>query len=765
MIEINNRYRYILTDINGQFEGFPLSERSISFEYSKPDNERFDYEFKISGKIQFIKENFQRLLALEQGNNRCGAIEVLIQRNSNGSWVDIATGQINLTNGIWDLDRCIYEAQFEKPSKDAFVKSTEDVDLFKIIPAAGRVSASTIPYDIIPSEIEGYTLESYEHGWSQNNIWVPPAGYESNPLYAYPEKAGYILTDLQEEINYGTPVYDPNDDRIYHCEGQESHQYYSKYNRWVTYISPSTPLPYGAIDLNETRPGDGFKKIARLPQVDNFIDELGSEYNCVAYKRKRRSVIGGGSPSDPGSGITIPNGLQLFDVLTQLLQPYGLTPKSDFFNIRPSNPNNAVINYVTGKKSTTAFVVMFQKSDVKRPEANKKATAFKISLKNLLKWLVNMFNVRYGVSGSNFIIEHVSYFGKGSVLNLTTPQFSRFLRGSRKYTYSVDTLPAKETFSFMEKRFEKDGVNDFTGLPIIYDTGCLTEDAKKQEINYTVDKVTTDIQFIIDNATSDAISDDGFVLAACNKDEEGNFHIMQAGLILSSGRLINNVFGWAHLQNDFWRHDRYATEGNMNAGNTIFFSSKPIKKGNKFVIPKCDIEQFEPNAIITTQLGDGVLESARFSLGAQTLELEISYPETMTPAPIGSVIYAKLFQENTVITPGNASCTLEGGFFKQTFEGTYRDIIVRFFSDPLYTIPYYVKPEDNITVKVKYVSISHIGDESTTYTFTNVDTGGEILIKEGAYVYGWYSPCGEFEAKHTEITYITLEPNSNYTVL
>ena len=84
-----------------------------------------------------------------------------------------------------------------------------------------------------------------------------------------------------------------------------------------------------------------------------------------------------------GGTTSIDNGMHFSEVMKEILKGAcpNLTLKSDFFQINPDNVS--AINYVTGKTSTVNNIVIFQKSDVKRPTASGNASKLEITLENI----------------------------------------------------------------------------------------------------------------------------------------------------------------------------------------------------------------------------------------------------------------------------------------------------------------------------------------------------------------------------------------------
>ena len=95
-----------------------------------------------------------------------------------------------------------------------------------------------------------------------------------------------------------------------------------------------------------------------------------------------------------GTPITIDNGVAFSKVIIELVKNAcpNLIVKSDFFQINPDNISTT--NYVTNRLSVVDNIVVFQKSDVKRPNVSGNASKMEISLEKMLETLKIMFSVK-----------------------------------------------------------------------------------------------------------------------------------------------------------------------------------------------------------------------------------------------------------------------------------------------------------------------------------------------------------------------------------
>src|SRR5690606_27786527 len=128
--------------------------------------------------------------------------------------------------------------------------------------------------------------------------------------------------------------------------------------------------------------------------------------------------------------------------------------KSDFFQINPENPST--VNYVTNAPSKVMNVMVFQKSDIKRPGAGASASRAEWTWEKLMQTLKFMFNVEWRIVGNQFVVEHVSWFGKNIGFDLTLSKYKKYLVGSRRYTYKNEDIPRQERWLWKEQTYGGD---------------------------------------------------------------------------------------------------------------------------------------------------------------------------------------------------------------------------------------------------------------------------------------------------------------------
>jgi hypothetical protein len=307
----------------------------------------------------------------------------------------------------------------------------------------------------------------------------------------------------------------------------------------------------------------------------------------------------------PIIGETFPNGVLFNDFLINFLGiKCGLTVISDFFNINPdaTAPANTPYQYAANLHD----LVIFQKSDVKRPNDAEPAWKMEMTFKEFLEAIKYMFNIRWKIEGTDFRIEHISYWQNANGLDFTASPHDNKILGRHFYEYEASRFATKkESFFFMEA-----GNIDFIGAPITYN--CLGTSEK----SYNVDFVTTDVEFInsSDADTDDQVSDEGIVIMATYNIEGTRYLNVETGA-LSGDSAYNGHLSWANLHDRYHRHGREFLNGTMNEQDETFETAIRKKKQEEVLTVLCcaEIQTFDPSDLIKTQIDWGEVKKATWS--------------------------------------------------------------------------------------------------------------------------------------------------------
>lgn len=560
-------YRFYLKSRLGTREVFPVGVKNLLLDYSKNSN-RSEWIKSLKGKMTFGGEDFNWLYAIELTIYRCEFIELIIKKKYLTEYRDFLRQNISLNSAdVWDRDKCLVSLSVTEETKYECFEAGKDkeVNVFSFL-THDRTS------NPISGELEFHTVDgSEEEG-------VP---FDMFPGEPNPYSKGWRIKDYSRLTNLPLTLVD-----------------YSV--TWVRETKVSVLAPQGFWIL------DG-AVYARPVVLYNKIDTIGYDTanpDNVAYSY---TVLETELHNGVGLG-------KLLEFLIQYSCP-DLTLKSDFFQFNPDILTN--INYATGNPSKVRNLVMYQKSDVKRPNDDD-ATQFNTTLEKTLKDICNIFQLEYEITDDNiFRIEHVSFKNRVLGLDITQAGRSELNFGKNKYKYDNDKIPRMQTFTFMDA-----SGGDFEGLPIQYAGACVGRSETKEEA-VVVENISTDIEYILNNPDPDGkVSDEGFVLVA-NDDEDG---ILTDPQILG-GNSLNNTLAWSRLHIDYWRYNRAQRTMTMNSAKTTALTVIPTKLQENLVTIICCDDDFNPDELIKTGLGEnGILKSAQYDLFQEKLKFSVLFP-------------------------------------------------------------------------------------------------------------------------------------------
>jgi len=272
-------------------------------------------------------------------------------------------------------------------------------------------------------------------------------------------------------------------------------------------------------------------------------------------------------------------------------------------------------NPISGKDLSNILIA--QKSDCIGTTSDP-ARIGNLKFSNLMQYLNAMFNVFWAIDGNGKLrIEHKKYWDNNGSYNGSntvdvdlTAIYPQSLYGTNEYTFESN-LPIRETFKFMEA-----WSYDFIGKDIDY-SNCIK---KGEAIDYTASEFTTEVDPV---ALDTYASKEGFCLFHCDPygvayQEEGQL----------SGVVNTNVhLSWANLHYNYWRYDRYLPSGLMNGVETAF-TVRPLKYQSKIIFPYC-YGDFNPQTLVRTRLGDGIVRTAEFSFKTNWITIELQYRDLL----------------------------------------------------------------------------------------------------------------------------------------
>lgn len=314
--------------------------------------------------------------------------------------------------------------------------------------------------------------------------------------------------------------------------------------------------------------------------------------------------------------LTMDNGRSLTQVLQVQANTCGLTVVSDLLNINP--PGTAPSNDVYAQKANVADLIIFQRSDVKNPDASQNATKAEMTLKQILEGLTATLDVFWWIDGSdNLRIEHISAKSVALYLDLATTHADQ-LAGTGIFVSEQTDYPRRQQFSWDESYNHR----DFEGQDITFANAC----AKDSEIIQA--EWSTDVNSIY---STDQASNAGFVLVAAVQDGSDYYIPSEAGA-LTGEEIINGHLAWANLHPVYHTYERPFLSGRMNSGTVTFDSAR---RGDRQVVSVTGIsistfagfvERLEDPTLdsgVSTTLGTGEVVAFEYDVANQTLTLTL----------------------------------------------------------------------------------------------------------------------------------------------
>lgn len=553
-------YKYTAIGRTGSKEVLPQNGNTLVVSWEK-EEERAFFSKELKGRITFSEDDFAWFYGFETSQYRCDPLQLIIEKRCDDSYSEFITARITLNSGKFNLDQCTVEFELTAENRYTCYNDGKDKE-YNIIGYAP--SAEVI--QLVQGTIETVTctgdldFDQWCGEGSQAEGWVQQSFYRQT----YPDSSeddGIInVTWVREKITSVTPLSAP----------------------WISiggdvYVKP--PALYGYRTYN------------------------GPDYYGFDYQ------VGG----------SIDNGMKLKDIFSAFLNLLcnDLTIKSNFFQWNPDTISTT--NYATGALSKVMNLIVFQKSDVKRPNGSGDATIGLLTFEKLIADICNIFNLKWDIDeDDNFVIEHVSFFPKEVGFNLITRYDKRKREGMLQYSYDIDNMPRKELFTSLDNKYQ---TGDFLGMPIVYDNSCVGL-GESEDKNYNVENFMTDLSLALNNPTPDSpvVTDDGFVLVACDSTN----HVLSEASVIG-GNTLNNTLSWARLHLDYWRYDRVFGNFMMNGTQTTALSVKPTKKQIPLPVDLCCGEVFDPENKMLTQLGEGVVGEASFKLYDEQLTVTLLY--------------------------------------------------------------------------------------------------------------------------------------------
>lgn len=648
-------YRYFIMYDTGGSQVMPLNADKFSFQFKREKDQIF-FRKTMDTEVEFINgdinKDYDLMMSFE--STPCKEIRFRIEKYCNGTYITYWEGYANFYDAKINEDKCTFKITFA-PDDDyrCFLENGEvEYNLLETSPVYNTIQSETYKpqleyiwcgnkidignWDLVLRVMnipgthkngcwDGFPLGSINEpltisGTPFGNTGFPPYldiiltmvgwknfrtqyKFQSNPIG--PNVYFYVKSWYYREVwftkDVGTQKIQPpgsgwQDMGLIHTLENE------------TGISPFQNIPagyYGTYYFQKP----GYRKWVRIPTpiITNW-----TKYDCIHVYYEADNYL--------AHSVTIyDNGRYFYDIINYYLSKLncGYSYESRFFN--------DTVNPVTTKNPNPLInLYFFQKDDIIDPTATKKAWKGMLSFKRLMQILRDVFQVYWYLESGKFKMEHISYwtnlipgYAANPVIDydLTVLDDGAHILGLNRYEFKKVNMPNREHFTMMESGFE-----DFIGVDIIYSGICTNQRKVDQIRDYTVNDITTDVWFIQNNPND--ISKEGFVMIIDYSMVQGGTNAVNG--ILSGAFIANAPLSWANLHNDYWKWDRVIIEGNMNNTLTTFYDAMKIKIQKDIKFPIC-CNEFDPTNLITTQIGNGEVETAEENLKTTEITVDLIY--------------------------------------------------------------------------------------------------------------------------------------------
>ena len=316
---------------------------------------------------------------------------------------------------------------------------------------------------------------------------------------------------------------------------------------------------------------------------------------------------------------TTDRGRRLNDVLACFLDEYGIVRGSQFFGGATTG---------IGEPDELSNIILFQKSDFKRPGSSEPAKQMMVTFE-LIDKLLELWNCGWyvlNVAGQRyFIYEHRYFFENGLDytlppvvgLDLNDPAYYEIVGECNCFDCLRPEIPQREKFSFAEAENI-----DCVGADIYYDSACVTDKPGGNILQRNFNEFSSDVAYIM--ANPDEVGNDGIVVCSCYEDSDQYRIYTDVEGEISEQVIINAPMSWANLHNYYWTYGRSISNGYMNNNPRNFDSYQKNARQKEILIPSCCLE-INPYELVRTSMGDGEIETMELDLKTGWTKLTLLY--------------------------------------------------------------------------------------------------------------------------------------------
>lgn len=571
-------FTYYVTSGASDVQIYPQFDEDVDLFFEETEDDELGvYIRRLSTEIKFAGDDYDYFNDNWESQGNCASLPFIVKYQDSEFYKGIL--KVGTSNTDWDHSICEMTARIE-PSGGWVCLKDEWEEEFNILQNSTKVEVQTflgtlsettctsasLP-EIIPSS--GYAYTNLTGCLSNPDAYSLKRYYVQGTSGDYFHNATWVTEQVTVACVSGSPVTPPGD-------GWEL----------ITDNCP-TDATYGRAPVMEyTGP------VAGLP-IDERWSVVGADYTAVD------------------------NGVMLQDILEDHAPSCITGIQSDFLGINPQGdaPSNSVYTTASGNLSD---IVVFQKSDMKFPDASQNAFNGKWTYKEILESLKAQFDIEWRVNGTGdtLRIEHTSFYSSTSGLDLVT-NYPDDIAGLHAYTYRDGEVAQYEEWKFMETVSQ-----DFLGTSVRYDQ-CISEESQ-DVVSYSYGQVNNDVSYIQNN--TDQVSDEGFVFV--NTYVSGsNYYFISETSTFSGNLLVNGHLCTPNLLENYHTYNRLFPTGYMNNVLTTFDASLPRRTQVEIQIryPLADFPSFDASQLVRTQLGWGEIDRMTYSAATEVMTLTIKH--------------------------------------------------------------------------------------------------------------------------------------------
>lgn len=264
-----------------------------------------------------------------------------------------------------------------------------------------------------------------------------------------------------------------------------------------------------------------------------------------------------------------------------------------------------------------------QKSNILAGNYDEAAQKAPITMKNVLDMLRDCFRCYWFIDNGKLRIEHISWFMNGGSyggthavgVDLTELRLLRngkaWSYAQNKFSYDKPDMPERYQFGWMD-----DVTEPFIGEPLNIKSRYIQE-GNIEEIN--VDQFTSDVDYMLLNPED--CSKDGFALLAPVEQQDGTYKLPIAR-VGGIEELQNCFMSFKYLQ-EYYLYDLPAKYYEIGESGTL--EARGIKRMKQQEVSFPAYQDLDPNKMIKTELGDGVVEKISINLSSRNANVTLRY--------------------------------------------------------------------------------------------------------------------------------------------